>query len=68
MNVKVKPVRKSVSLDRCNAEPRADFSRFDSVFVSAVGGGALGSVFGVPGLLAGLALGSWIGFVTAKSP
>jgi hypothetical protein len=34
---------------------------FSAVFASAVGGGTIGSVFGVPGLLVGAAIGGGIG-------
>ena len=34
---------------------------FSAVFASAVGGGTIGSVFGLPGLLVGAAIGGGIG-------
>lgn len=41
-------------------------SRFSGVFASALGGGAIGSTFGIPGLLVGTAVGTGVGFMTRK--
>lgn len=41
-------------------------SRFSGVFASALGGGAIGSTFGVPGLLVGTAVGTGVGLMTKK--
>ncbi|MEO7496904.1 MAG: hypothetical protein ABIT83_25755 [Massilia sp.] len=62
----IKEISPSTSTLRdCELKSRS-FPRFSAVYASAVGGAAMGSVFGILGLFAGAAVGGVLGAILSE--